>query len=238
MTTPSDPEKDAPQGVNLDKGDPAGEAPFDPYRFGAPEHPIPAEFAPPGYTGPVAPAPTPYGGAPGAGYPGPTGNPFANPPGTPYGSPPPGTAPPGSPPPGNPYGSPPPGTPPYQYPPPQYGYGAPPPGYHAYAQPRTGNGKAVAALVFGILSIVLFWLSVFDGLFVILGLVFAIIALSETRGGRVGGRGLAIAGLVCTIVGALFAILFSVWVFHAASKCGGLDNSNDSHWNQCIKDHL
>ena len=42
---------------------PAGEAPFDPYRYGRPDHPIPAEYAPPGYTGPIArrrcPIPTP-----------------------------------------------------------------------------------------------------------------------------------------------------------------------------------
>jgi len=36
---------------------------FDPYRFGAPEHPVPPEFAPPGYKPPVAvkPPPDPFG---------------------------------------------------------------------------------------------------------------------------------------------------------------------------------
>jgi hypothetical protein len=229
MTTPSDPEPGQPprEGVDLGKSDPAGDAPFDPYRFGKPEHPIPAEYAPPGYTGPVAPPPTPYA-APtnpyGAPPPQPQ-NPFSNPPGTPYAG--------GPPPPQQPQ------QPPYQYPPPQYGYGSPaPPPYSGYAQPRTGNGKAIAALVLGICSIVFCWLSFFDAVFVILALIFGLIALSETKKGRSGGRGLAIAGLICTVVGALLATIISVKVVQAIDKCGGLDRSGNSSFNQCIRDNL
>lgn len=200
MTTPSEPENGPSDGVNLSK-DTDGE-PFDPYRFGKPDHPIPAEYAPPGYTGPVLPPPTPYG----------------TPPGTPYGQ-----------------------QPPYQYPPPsgQYGYGAPhPPPYHGYLQPRTGNGKAVAALVFGILSILFCWLSVFDGLFVILGVVFGLIAMSETRHGDGSGRGMAVAGLICAIIGAIIATILTILVIRAANHCGGIGNSNAPGFNQCVRQHF
>lgn len=257
MTTPSDPEngQSPPHRVDLGKADPAGtagtagtadpagEVPFDPYRFGKPDHPIPAEYAPPGYTGPITPAPGPYAGGPVGSPPGwsagappgsAPGNPFANPPGTPYG---PG---PGQPPyaggPPSPYG-PAQGQPPYGSPP-TYGYGPPPPQYHGYTQPRSNNGKAIAALVLGILSIIFCWLSVFDAVFVILALIFGLIALSETKNGRGRGRGMAIAGLVCVIVGALLATLISIKVFRAVDKCGGFNQADRSSFNQCLRDNL
>lgn len=241
MTTPSDPEhgQSPPDAVNLGKAeppatsDPAAEAPFDPYRFGKPDYPIPAEYAPPGYTGPIAPPPNPYAGGPAGGTAPPPGstpsNPFANPPGTPYGPPPQYPAGPPSPygpPPGQPYG------PAYGQP---YGYGPPPP---HYAQPAGNNGKAVAALVLGILSVVLCWLTVFDAIFVILALIFGLIALRETKNGRGRGRGLAIAGLACMVVGAILATLISIKVFHAIDQCGGFDQANQSSFNQCVKDNV
>jgi hypothetical protein len=240
MTTPSDPEngESTRDGVDLGKPEsaraggtaaPTADVPFDPYRFGKPDHPIPAEYAPPGYTGPIAPAAPPsapppaagpYAGAPINPYgppPGPQqGNPFANPPGTPYG--------------------PNPQQPPYQSPMP-YGYGAPPP-YHGYAQPRSTNSKAIAALVLGILSIVFCWLSVFDAVFVILALIFGLLALSETKNGRSGGRGMAVAGLICMVIGAILATIISIKVFSAVDKCGGFNQSDRSSFNQCLRDNI
>ena len=206
------------EGVDLTKGEgaPGEQQPFDPYRFGRPEHPIPAEYAPPGYTGPTVqnPPPSPYGPPP-AGYPGAPANPFGNPPGTPYGAPPP-------------------------YPPAGSYNAPPPPHYSGYPAPPTGNGKAIAALVFGILSIVLCFLFFFDGIFVILGLIFSIIALNETKGRGGNGRGMAVAGLVCTIVGALIATVLTVFLVRAVNKCGGFENNNTSSqtFKTCLQDNF
>lgn len=192
--------------------DPTGEAEFDPYRFGKPEHPIPAEYAPPGYTGPTVPStPTsPYGAPYGAGA-----NPFANPPGTPYGPPPGG------------YG-----------PPPPFPYGAPhPPPYPGYPPPPTGNGKAVAGLVLGILSILLCLLSILDGLLIIPGLVFSLIALGEAKSRNGAGRGLALAGLICTIVGGLLATLITVAYVRVANHCSDLQDNRDA-FQTCVRDHM
>jgi hypothetical protein len=220
MTTPSEPENGEPiERVNLNKGEQAAEdVPFDPYRFGKPDHPIPAEYAPPGYTGPVIPSAQYQQPAnpwqPGA--PVPTQpNPFSNPPGTPYGPPP---------------------QQPYQYPPMQYG--PPPPPYHGYAQPTAGNGKAIAALVLGIASIVFCWLFVFDAIFVVLGIVFGIIAIGEAKAPGRRGRGMAIAGLICSIVGAFLATLFTVLLVHAVHQCGGFNNTDATNFNQCVQDHF
>ena len=206
---------DSDEGVSFSKPDAGAtpdEPPFDPYRFGKPEQPIPAEYAPPGYTGPTIPAGAPY--------------------------PPPGPVPPGfeQSGPGQPYA--PYGAGPYGPPPPPYQYGAPPPPpYHGYPTPPAGNGKAVAGLVFGILSIVLCLLSLFDGVLVILGLIFSLIALGESKDRRGSGRGLAIAGLVCTIIGGLLATLMTVIYVRVSNNCDGLQD-NRSEMQTCIRDHV
>jgi hypothetical protein len=250
MTTPSGPDNgdpSPPEGVSLGKSgpasDPTADVPFDPYRFGKPDHPIPAEYAPPGYTGPTTAPASPYDAGSANPYAPPPGtsaaNPFANPPGTPYaGGPPqpPYQYPPDQYPPGQ---YPPNQYPPGQYPPGPYGYGGPqPPPYHGYAQPKNSNGKATATLVLGILSIVLCWLAFFDAVFVILALIFGLIALSETKTGRSGGRSLAIAGLACMVVGAILATLISIKYVHVIRDCGGLSHRNDSAFNQCVQDHI
>jgi uncharacterized protein DUF4190/uncharacterized protein DUF6264 len=220
MTTPSAPGSgpgpgssgsDDP-GVNLGKSgsgnDPSAEAPFDPYRFGRPDNPVPPEYAPPGYTPPFQPQPAQQ-----------------PPPG--YGQDPQ-------------YGQPPQPGYPTQYPAPYQGYGAPPPpAYHGYAQPGTGsNGKAVAALVLGIVSIVMFWLSFFDAVFIILALIFGILGLSDSRRRGGTGRGMAVAGLVCMGVGVVAAVIFTVVLVNAADKCGGLGNSNAPGWQTCVQNNV
>ncbi|BFH62332.1 DUF4190 domain-containing protein [Paenibacillus azoreducens] len=64
-------------------------------------------------------------------------------------------------------------------------------------QPPKTNGKAIAALVLGILSIVSPWFGVILG---IIAIVFASLALRDIKSKHEGGRGLAIGGLVCGIV--------------------------------------
>jgi hypothetical protein len=210
------PEPVSPEPVSLDKpvvAEPAAvEAPFDPYRFGAPEHPVPPEYAPPGYQPPAAPA-----------YPGSYSGP-------PTGYPPPGYQAPG-------YQAP--GYPPPGYGPPGYG-GAPyayqPPAYNPYPQPRTGNGKAIAALVLGILSIVFFWTAFFDLLLIIPAIVFGSLATSESRRQpHTGGSGLAKAGLICTAFGLVFAVAFTVFVVHRINQCDDLYSSGSHQYNTCLR---
>jgi hypothetical protein len=66
--------------------------------------------------------------------------------------------------------------------------------------PRPGSGKATAALVLGITSIV------FMGFGLILGIIGLVMATSARKDGFVGGT--ATAGLVLSIVGVVFSGLF------------------------------
>jgi hypothetical protein len=75
----------------------------------------------------------------------------------------------------------------------QPGYGHPQPGY----QPQKTNTMAILGLVFAFV-------------FSPLGVVFSAIGLSQTKQRREGGRGLALAGLILSIVFILIGILVAV----------------------------
>lgn len=169
---------------------PAAEVPFDPYRFGAPDYPVPPEYAPPGYV------PPPQAVTPPA-----VQNPYAYQP--PYGQP-------------------------YQP------YAAPP--FHQYPQPGRTNGKAIAALVLGLLSIIFFFFSIFDLALIIPGIVFGSLGLGEAKRPGGTGRGMAKAGLVLAVIGAVLMVAFSLWVLPKAARCQNDYPSGSAEYNTCIRD--
>lgn len=95
-------------------------------------------------------------------------------------------------------------------PPPAYGYA--PPAAGAPARPRT-SGMAVASLVCGIIALCLSWI-----LFVnfaaavagVLALVFGLVANGQVKNGAgaVGGKGLAVAGIVLGVVALVIVLLY------------------------------
>lgn len=220
---------------------PSGE-PFDPYRFGRPDHPVPPEFAPPGYV-PDPPA-SPYAT--------PTSGPYA-PPANPYGpasAHPPSYGPPptqgyGQQPYGQPYGQQPYGQQQYGQPgghqgPPQ-GYPGYPPyqSYPGYTAKQGNNGKAVAALVLGIASIPFFFLTFLDLALIIPALVLGILGLNESKLRNGKGRSQAIAGLVCMVVGAIAATIFTVYVLGKVGDCAQYARDGDtSAYHSCVDDHF
>ncbi|ADU30948.1 DUF4190 domain-containing protein [Evansella cellulosilytica] len=80
------------------------------------------------------------------------------------------------------------------------------------------NGKAIAGLVLGICSIVfiIFWL--FGIIIAVVGLVFSLLGLSEIKRTKQRGRKMAIAGLVCSIIGLLLPILLIIFSLSAYSN--------------------
>jgi hypothetical protein len=234
MTTPADPGRPEgspppdPVSLSKDGADSGGANPggneqppldFDPYRFGAPEHPIPPEYAPPGYRPPVQPPPPQYypGYGNQSGYPGyPNQQPYAGQ------QPHPGQQ----------------GYPNQQGYPGYPGYPPTPPYASQYPPARTGNGKAIAALVLGIASIVFFWTSVLDAIPIILALIFGGITLSEARRrpGREGHR-LAVAGIACAVVGAILATIWSVWIYSKVKNCLDYDTGS-SQYSHCVHEQF
>jgi hypothetical protein len=91
------------------------------------------------------------------------------------------------------------------YPPQQGAPIAAPPGYGYYAGPASGgtSGKAIAALVLGIASLMVCYVGFIAG---ILGIVFALLAKRDIDREGFEGRGLATAGLVCGIIGTVLQL--------------------------------
>ncbi|HET9172431.1 MAG TPA: DUF4190 domain-containing protein [Actinospica sp.] len=89
------------------------------------------------------------------------------------------------------------------------GYGYPPPYYYPGYQVRRTNGLAIAALVCGICGFLYF-------IPAILGVVFGIIGVRQTKRDGTDGRGMAIAGIVTGSV--WLALLLVIIIAFAASS--------------------
>jgi hypothetical protein len=76
-------------------------------------------------------------------------------------------------------------------------------------RPVQGNGLAVASLVLGITSIVFCWWGLFTLVQVVLAVVFGGVATRAANQGA-GRKGMAIAGLVCGVVGFAAYVLFGI----------------------------
>lgn len=76
-----------------------------------------------------------------------------------------------------------------------------------YQQPQTpppgGNGRAVAALVLGIIGIVSFWTPWFNIVSLTISIIGIVLGMKARNEIPVGyqGRGIATAGLICSIIG-------------------------------------
>lgn len=90
-----------------------------------------------------------------------------------------------------------------QYPPQPY-----PGGYYGPPMLRQQtSGMAVAGMVLGILSLLFFWAWVLGPVLSVAGIVFSAVGMSQGSKPGWTGKGMAIAGLVCSLITA------AIWVF-------------------------
>jgi hypothetical protein len=194
---------------------PPDDVPFDPYRYGKPDHPIPPEYWPPGYVPDEPPEPIQgphplYGPSPYATIPPPGSSPH---PQAPYGQ-----------------GS---------YPPP-YGYPYAPP----VADPRgkataalwLGVGSIPLCIV-GLFDIVAIVLAVVFGLQALNRIRRAGVA-GQPAPEHARARRMAIIGLVGALVGTLLVVLVTVRTVKAINDCGGFEARSDTGFYSCVQDHL
>jgi hypothetical protein len=80
------------------------------------------------------------------------------------------------------------------------------------------SGFAIASLVLGIFALLLGWIPFFGWLFIVLTLVFSIIALVKINKGIVSGRKLAVAGFILGAIGLILAIIVMAAVIRLAFK--------------------
>lgn len=82
-----------------------------------------------------------------------------------------------------------------------------------YVSPSKTNTKSIVSLVLGILSIIIPYLGFLIG---IVAIVFASLSFKEIRMRMEQGKGLAVAGLVCGIIGTAIYAIIIVFVVLAA----------------------
>lgn len=115
-------------------------------------------------------------------------------------------------------------------PPPAYQGGTGYPGQGApMGAPR--NGFGIAALVLGILAIVLSWSAVGGILFGVLAIIFAILGMRRASRGVATNKGMSISGLVTGIVGLIIGIIVAIALGSFVSVFGG----TVSNYTDCVK---
>jgi uncharacterized protein DUF4190 len=97
-----------------------------------------------------------------------------------------------------------------------------------------GNSFAVAALVLGILAIVLSWTVWLGVLLGILAIIFGVLGISRANNEGAPNKGMAVAGLVTGIIGLIFSILLVLVIFRIANDDDGLFDEIGSRVEYCL----
>ncbi|SDI58968.1 DUF4190 domain-containing protein [Alteribacillus bidgolensis] len=82
-------------------------------------------------------------------------------------------------------------------------------------EPATVNGKAITSLVLNCFSgddISICYYKSYPGYSAILGLIFGVLGLKEIKPSGQGGRGLAIAGNTCSVIGLIISVIFIIFL--------------------------
>ena len=119
------------------------------------------------------------------------------------------------------------------------------PSYDSPPQARPlSSGMAIAALVLGIVALLLFW-TVFGGILLgLVAIVLGVIALRRVRKGIAAGRGMAITGVVLGTLGLLGALAWAAlfaWFFNSSggatlTECLANAGGDQAEVQQCQRD--
>lgn len=84
-------------------------------------------------------------------------------------------------------------------------------GYNAPFNPHPvvppTNGKSIASMVLGILNLLLIFMPYISAILGILAIILSAISFKEIQRHGEAGKGMAVAGLVCGIVGTIFGLI-------------------------------
>lgn len=89
------------------------------------------------------------------------------------------------------------------------------------------SGMAIASLVLGICSVILFWVPVLDIILSVLAVVLGFVSLNEIKKKKLEGRGMAIAGIITGFVGMFLFIVFVIlWAVIVSMMHTSITNFN------------
>lgn len=87
-----------------------------------------------------------------------------------------------------------------------------------YAMPLRNSGLSVAGMVLGILTLVGFWVPIGAVVMGVLAVALSGAGIAQTAKPGWSGRGMAVTGLVCGIVGLVPSVLFMIAFLSAAAS--------------------
>ena len=102
----------------------------------------------------------------------------------------------------------------------------------AAATTKRKNGMATAGMIFGILAVCFCWIPVFN-IFItptlgLLGLIFSIVGLVKKN---VKGKGMAIAGLILSVLATVFVVLYYVYIYSVIASSPEYDELTE-YWDE------
>ena len=86
------------------------------------------------------------------------------------------------------------------------------------AAPMRTSGMSVAGMVLGIITLVGFWIPIGSVILGVLAVALSGAGISQTGKPGYSGRGMAITGLVCGIVGLVPSVIFMIGFLGAVSS--------------------
>lgn len=105
---------------------------------------------------------------------------------------------------------------------------APQGGYYGAPTPTRTNGLAIAALVVGILSLLFSWVPIAGAIGGVVAIVLGIVAMKKVTA-EVGGKGLALGGLITGALAFLIGVAVTILMFVAINQANqAVDEFNES----------
>ena len=115
-----------------------------------------------------------------------------------------------------------------------------PPGYDVPPTFAPTNGAAIAALVLGILGVVLFFVPFLGLLFGIVAVILGVVGRGKVRRGEAGNSAAATAGLVLGILGVIAGLAVVIFLGSIVDKVKDCTDPglSDAEVEQCIRNRL
>lgn len=122
------------------------------------------------------------------------------------------------------------------------GYGQSPPygQIPGYGRPPPRNGLSITSLVLGILALATCWLTIPGIILGVLAVIFGGVGIARSRQDGVSNKGMAIAGAITGVIGAVLGTILLIAGIRIASDCQDRfgPNMTEQQLQTCIEDNF
>lgn len=113
-------------------------------------------------------------------------------------------------------------------------------------QARSRNGFGIAALVLGLLAVLLFWTIILPIIFGLLALIFGLVGRARVKRGQATNGRMALAGVLLGLLGLIIVgaiIAFSAWTLQSPEgqrflECVEQAGEDQEQMRQCVEQFI